>query len=277
MILFTGKGTSGSWQCRGVQLGGAVGQVKANATLEDCQKADAIVVVKRINAPFFANVLKSGKPWIWDLVDFYPQPLCGQWDQTTAIKWVRKQIKKANPAGIIWPNARMKKDCRGDGIVVYHHAREAPINPIRQQVKTVGYDGSAKFLGPWRAWLERECARRGWQFIERAPLHQVDIVVAFRHGEHNGYAQRRWKSNVKLANAHGTGTPFIGQPESAYLETGTGHEYWATDEKTLVRAFDALTPYEARLKIHQAFIANTFNLESRAEQVRRYVETLLRD
>ena len=233
------------------------------------------MVVKRLG-PFFENVIKSGKPWVWDLVDFYPQPKCGEWDRSTAINWVCKQIRHANPAGIIWPNLKMKKDCGFYGMVVYHHARNAQINPIREHVKTVGYDGSEKFLGQWRGWVQHECRLRGWQFVERAPLHEVDIVVAFRDGEHNGYVQQHWKSNVKLANAHGTGTPFIGQLENSYLETCAGGEVWITNEKGLSRAFDELTPYESRLAVHKQFLANTFTLESRAAQVKEYVETLLR-
>ena len=273
-ILFTGKGTSGSWQCRGVQLGGAVGRVKLGASLKECKKADIIVVVKRINAPFFANVIKSGTPWIWDLVDFYPQPSCSAWSRRYAIEWVKKQIAIAKPNGIIWPNWRMKEDCQMDGAVIYHHARQAPINPVRHEIKTIGYDGSVKFLGKWRKLLERECGRRGWRFAERAPLHSVDIIAAFRDDPHNGYVQSHWKSNVKLANAHGTGTPFIGQPESSYLETATGHERWVTDKDSLSDALDMLTPYNKRLQVHQDFIANTFFIEPRAEQVRKYAEVL---
>lgn len=274
-VLVTGKGTSGSWQCRGVQLGGEIGRVKANATLDDCKKADLIVVVKRINAPFFNNVLRSGKPWVWDLVDFYPQP--SPWNRDQAIEWVNAKIKKAKPTGIIWPNRQMQQDCGGDGVVIYHHGRAVTPSMVRKDVKTVGYEGSPKFLGRWRGLINDECAKRGWEFKERCPMSEMDIVVAFRDGAYAGYVPTHWKSNVKLANAHMAGVPFVGQPEASYLETATGKEKWVISKELLSMAFDELTPYRARLETHCAFIKNRFTLQSRADQVRQYVEKLSRD
>lgn len=276
-ILFTGSGRSGSWQCRGVQLGGKVGTAKQNANHKDMKSYDAVVVVKRLNSQMISEIRKSGKPWIWDLVDFYPQPTCGGWSKDQAVSWVSNEIEKANPDGIIWPNQKMQDDVLMDGVVIYHHARSAPVNPIRDKITTVGYDGSAKFLGRWRGWIESECRRRGWLFVERVPLDKMDIVVAFRDGENNGYVQKNWKSNVKLANAHATGTPFIGQPDEGYLETWTGKECWATDKESLKESFDLLGGYNTRRDISEIFLSNTYTLESRANQLRRYVETLLWD
>lgn len=276
-ILFTGNGRSGSWQCRGVQLGGAVGRVKKNANLKDLKSCDVVVVVKRLNSQLIKDIKESGKPWIWDLVDFYPQPKCGAWSKEYAVSWVRSEIEKANPDGIVWPNQKMQDDIGIDGAVIYHHARLAKINHIRENVTTVGYEGSSKFLGRWRGWIERECINRGWNFVERVPLHEIDIVVAFRDGENNGYVQKHWKSNVKLANAHATGTPFVGQPEDGYTETLTGKECWVTDKKSLTESFDLLSDFNFRLGIRDIFLSNTYTLESRANQLRRYVEALFRD
>lgn len=271
-ILFTGKGSSGSWQIRGVQLGGDIGIVQPQASVKQCQAADAIVVVKRINHPFFNAVKASGTPWVWDLVDFFPQPECGKWSRDKAIAWVRKQITKAAPMGVIYPCQRMADDIGLPGAVIYHHARPAPANPVRRFITRVGYEGSPKFLGRWRSVLQQECARRGWQFVEGAPLHEVDVVVAFRDGDHNGYAQSHWKSNVKLANAHGTGTPFVGQRDIAYQETASGAERWVNAPQHLAQAFDSIAPYGVRLAINEQFLASTITLHSRAEQLRRYVE-----
>lgn len=276
-ILTTGKGTSGSWQCRGVQLGGQLGKVKARASIQDCQEADVVIVVKRVHPDFFKNVVNSGRPWVWDLVDLYPQPQCTKWSKQEAVLWVNNKLALARPDGIIWPNLQMKKDCvgfGGPGAVVYHHARNSPLNPIRETVKVVGYEGSPKFLGKWRTWLAEACRQRGWLFKEGIPIADMDIVVALRDKPYSGYPQRHWKSNVKLANAHGTGTPFVGQAESSYKETCTGSEYFIETPEQLANAFDYLEPYETRLSIHKEFIKNTFTLESRAEQVRKYVQTL---
>lgn len=275
-ILFTGKGTSGSWKIRGEQLGHVIGNVQVKADLQACKRADVIVVVKRINAPFINNVLKSKTPWIWDLVDFYPQPICSTWNLEMATHWLRGQIEVAKPHGIIWPNARMKKDADLPGEVIYHHARQAPINPIRRQVKTVGYDGCAAYLGRWRSVIETLCAERRWQFKIGIPLDQMDIVVALRDGQYNGYVQSNWKSNVKLANAHGTGTPFIGGPEPGYLETATGEERFITSAKGLEIAFDDLSSYETRKRISGTFLGGAIKLDSVANQMRCYAASLHR-
>lgn len=276
-ILITGKGSSGSWQCRGVQLGGQVGTVKARASLDDFKKADLVVAVKRITPGFIRAIGESGTPWIWDLVDFYPQPQCSTWTMAVAVKWVRRKIKQFRPDGVIWPNACMQGDCDLPGQVIYHHARQAPVNPIREKVAVVGYQGSEKYLGVWRAAIEAECARRGLLFKVNIPLDEMDVVVAFRDGVHNGDVQRRWKSNVKMANAHGTGTPFVGQPDNAYRETQTGLECWVQSRSNLSQSFDKLEPYETRLEIHKRFIDNTIKLESVGDQLQGYAETLLRD
>ena len=274
-ILITGKGSSGSWQCRGVQLGGQVGRVVPKATLSDCKKADIIVVVKRLHRSWFANVKKSGKPWIWDLVDFYPQPTCSKWSRDYAIAWVRKQIKKAKPNGIIYPNLKMALDVGIEGIFIYHHSRgDVGINPIHKNVRFVGYEGSPKYLGRWRQILESECAKRGWKLRDDLPIDQMDIVVALRDGPYNGYCQRYWKSNVKLANAHGAGTPFIGQAESAYVETASGKEHWIYSTEDIARAFDILTPYETRKAVHKEFLDHAIPLKKIGDQLNGYIEKI---
>jgi hypothetical protein len=106
-------------------------------------------------------------------------------------------------------------------------------------------------------------------------LHEIDVVVAFRDGPFNGYAQSSWKSNVKLANAHRAGAPFIGQPEPGYTETATGHEIFIESPKKLARALDSLKAYETRLRINRAFLNNIIDVKSVANQTLEYVETLL--
>lgn len=276
-ILTTGKGTSGSWQVRGVQLGGAVGKAIPKASLEECQKADIIVFVKRNTHIFFYdNMLGSGKPWVWDLVDLYPQPECSSWDRDRAIEWAKIKINGNKPYGIIYPNRKMMEDVGIPGTVIYHHCRpNAPINPIREKVRIVGYEGGLQYLGKWRGLIESECKRRGWRFRTDIPLHEMDIVVAFR--DDCGYVQKSWKSNIKLANAHGTGTPFVGNSESGYDETLTGYERFIFHPKQLAWAFDELEPYETRKMISERFLKNTITLESCASQLKAYCETILRN
>lgn len=276
-ILTTGKGSSGSWQCRGVQLGGAVGQVIKNASLDECKRSDIIVAVKRLSDPLFQNIIKSGRPWIWDLVDFYPQPECSYWTRQYSIDWVRSQIEKFGPSGIIYPTKKMLVDIGFDGVWIPHHARPDTVeHQVQDKIKVVGYEGCEKYLGRWRELIENECRRRGWEFVcNTMPVGKMDIVVAFRDKEFGGYAQRSWKSNVKLANAHGSGTPFIGQTENGYLETATGCEIWVDHAVELAAAFDELEPRETRETISAEFKKSTITVSSCAEILRQYAKTLL--
>lgn len=276
MILFTGNGTSGSWQVRGVQLGAELGaRVKPRATLEDCRRADIIVAVKRQRPELIAAIKASRKPWVLDIVDAYPQPACTQWSREEAIGWVRSLIKRLKPIGVIWPNQRMREDCDTGipGVVIPHHYRPGiAINPVRETVQTVAYEGSPAYLGEWLEPITQCCLERGWEFLVNPPsLSDADIVLACRGGYHNGYVQRHWKSNVKLANAHGSGTPFIGPKECGYLETSTGMEQWADSPSDLDDCFDRLTEWHYRGQIQKAFLANRYSLEQAARDMREFL------
>ena len=276
MILFTGGGTSGSWQVRGVQLGQACGAVvKPKATLGDCTKADLIVVVKRMSLELRETIRRSKTPWVWDVVDFYPQPLCTQWSGKVAIAWVRSQLKKNAPNGVIWPNVRMGNDCktRIPSTTVYHHHRpDIQINPIRDQIKTIGYEGSPRYLGDWKNVLALECYKRGWNLKLNEGVHaDFDLCVAFRASPFNGYAQQHWKSNVKLANCHGSGTPFIGPIESAYLETKTGAELWIDNPHDIGRVFDQLESVAIRKEIKDTFLKKAYSVQQAADDLMAFV------
>ena len=184
-LLFTGRGKSGSWQIRGEQLGQAIGAtVKQGITVADCKSADLIVVVKRATDPILEVIRKSGKPWVFDCVDFYPQPTCTLWHRDHAIEWVQTHLLSYKPNAIIWPNERMRRDCDIGlpGMVLKHHHRPGiKANPIRKKVQAVGYEGSPAYLGEWRSRIDDECAKRGWQFIVNPhELANVDIVLAVR-------------------------------------------------------------------------------------------------
>src|SRR5688572_31220626 len=113
-VLFTGRGTSGSWKIRGEQIGAAMGAtVKPMATLEDCRAADVIVAVKRIPAQLLENIRASGRPWVYDIVDAFPQPLCSTWSRSQCIDWLNEVIGTLKPTAVIWPTARMQDDFGG--------------------------------------------------------------------------------------------------------------------------------------------------------------------
>lgn len=278
-LLFTGRGSSGSYTVRAEQLGAACGaEVKANASLTDCQAADLIVVVKRTPPALLQNIRASKRPWVLDVVDFYPQPASYVWSKSEAVTWVRQQIKALSPDALIWPNRQMAEDCdiALPSVVLKHHHRPGlRCNPIRESVQTVGYEGSARYLERWADALEKECARRGWRFVVNPDdLTALDIVVAFRSGRWDGYVSRHWKSAVKLANAHGSGTPFVGQKECGYLETASGAEYWAETPKELATCFDWLTPQDNRQLVSDRFLQKAYTVDMAAADLKEFLGSL---
>lgn len=270
--LFTGKGGSGSWQIRGAQLG-AIGDAIPNVS--DPAGYGAAVVVKRVTPGILQGLRARRVPWIWDVVDAYPQPASLWWSRADALRWLRTQIETLRPDGILWPNQRMMEDAAHfsgniPSRVLYHHHRPGlRLNPIRPLISTIGYEG-APTLGAWRATLEAECARRGWRFVMNpGALADVDVVVALR--DPTGYTAQQWKSNVKLANAHGSGTPFVGAPEAGYLETQSGAEYWTTSAAALATAFDWLESQTAREQIRDRFLACAYPLERAQSDLREFL------
>lgn len=268
-ILVTGSGTSGSWEVRGEQLGRALGAVvQPRATLEDLRVADVVLVVKRCSPELLTTLRLAGRPWVYDIVDAYPQPVSSAWTPAQALAWLRTLVDDLRPNAVVWPTERMRADYGGGGKVVPHHHRPGLLrNPIRERIERVGYEGSPRYLdGGLAGDLAEQCRRRGAQFIlNPAQLADVDVVVALRSARWNGYATRHWKSGVKLANAHASGTPFIGAGECGYVEAAVGGECWAETPEEVGAALDALAPRAARLAISERFAEASFSVEQAAE------------
>lgn len=247
-ILVTGRGTSGSWAIRGEQLGAAIGaDVVPNASL--FRGYDRAILVKRPRPHMVAAIREARVPLVWDVVDSWPQPHGNEWDRATCLDWLRTEVKAMRPAGIVAATQAMAADCAEFGVPVLalpHHARPGQRrNPLRETVRTVGYEGGEQYLGAQRAELERACARRGWTFmVNPAELAALDIVVALR--ERAGYAPRHWKSNVKLANAQGSRTPSVVNREAGYLETAGPLQWFADTPAEFEQSFDALADFDQR-------------------------------
>lgn len=279
-ILVTGKGGAvGSWQIRGVQLGKALGAtVQARATLDDIKAHDVTILVKRAPSDTLQALQQAGKPWLYDIVDAYPQPECGVWSREQAINWLKAHIKMLKPTAVVWPNARMRFDMghsRSERAVYHHHRVDIERNPIRERIKRIGYEGSPQYIEAWRPAIARECARRGMEFVLNPDrLADIDVVLALRGGLYDGYAQRNWKSNVKLANAHGSGTPFIGARESGYEETASRAEYWADTALELGRALDWLDSRATRQTVRDEFLKHAIPVEMAAAQMREALNAL---
>lgn len=275
-LLVTGRPTKGSWPIRGVQLGNAIGaHVEENAN--SVKGYDAAIIVKRPRADLLERLRQRGVPVIWDIVDAWPQPEGNTWYKDQCEAWLRNEVETVKPKAIVAATEAMAEDCKSFGVPVFslpHHARPGlKINPIREHVQTVGYEGGPQYLGWWQGAIERACAARGWRFVVNPEhLADLDIVLALRHCQ--GYAATRWKSGVKLANAQGSGTPCVVNRECGYLETRSGGERWATDENELRQALDYLTPHAARKLVQRTFLDHTLPLEIIAARYLKWLRAL---
>lgn len=272
-VLITGRGTSGSWEIRGRQLGAALG-ARVEPMAETVNEPVA-VVVKR--AP--DRLLRSlrGRLLVWDVVDAFPQPSSDSWTQDQCLRWLDHEVERIRPNAIIAATERMAVDCRRYGVPVlclpHHHRPDIARNPIRERIEVVGYEGSPRYIVGWSRVIERECSRIGARFVVNpSALADVDVVLALRDSK--GYAPRQWKSNVKLANAHGSGTPWIGCREAGYLETASGAEYWADTPAELAIALDWLADRCAREYVADRLVQKAFPLEAAAERLKTLLRSL---
>jgi len=276
-ILVTGRGGAASWTIRGEQIGAALGAtVKPLATFADMRAHDVILVVKRVPDQMLHDLHRCGRPWVYDIVDAYPQQPGLLAGRPAAMLWLREHLKRLRPDAVVWPNWQMWSDASEitdpgpETSVVYHHARPGiAVNPIREQVRILGYEGHPRYVESLRPYLTRECAARGIEFVLNPPsLAGVDVVLAWRDVAWASYPSQNWKSNVKLANAHASGTPFIGNPERGYQETATGREYWVNGRDEIGQSLDWLEHCGTRRVIHESFRAAALTLEAAAAQVR---------
>lgn len=271
-VLVTGRGVSGSWQCRGVQLGAAIGaEVQAQATHSN---ADIVIGVKRL--PTYMADRFRGR-LVWDVVDAYPQPEGNDWDEAACKFWLGYEVRRLAPIALIAATRKMAEDCRVFGIPVlwlpHHHRPGIEPNPIRERLEVIGYEGGADYIEPWRQAIESECERIGAKFVLNPPrLADLDVVLALRGA--SGYAPRAWKSNVKQANAHGSGTPLIACREAGYMELATGLEQWADNADELGAAIAALADVEKRREVHQAFLKAALSLEEAAFRLKTWLGAL---
>lgn len=274
----TGRGTSGSWQVRGLQLGHAIGATVIPQAL-DVAAFDMVVLVKRAPPGLVERVRRAGVPLVLDVLDSWPQPTGNTWDRAACMQWLRQKVSAIRPAALVAATQAMASDCAEFGLPVLalpHHSWEGQGTcVIGREVRRVGYQGGAGYLGNWRDFMRSECARRGWEWTESMPtVAALDIVVALREAQ--GYAARNWKSNVKLANAQGAGTPFIGNREAGYLETDTTEvALWADNMDEMRQAFDALEPFEVRRSISAKLLVATPTIERIAATYRQWLEEVV--
>lgn len=274
-VLVTGKGGgSGSWAIRGVQLGNAIdARVKPMASLADMTEADIVVVVKRVPAALLQNLRSSGRPWVYDIVDGWPQPC--DWSEAASITWLYNTLGHLRPTAIVCGTKTMQEDAAfmGPSLVLPHHSWdryvEAPIPDRPDSTVVVGYEGSEQHLGKWKSVIIEECARRGWRFEINGNMLACDIGIALRDG--GGYPAKNWKPGTKLSNLAALNIPAVCSVERGYVEQSTGHELWVEDETDLRKAFNRLEDCRVRRKLGEKMADGVIHLSNMA---RTYLEFL---
>lgn len=278
-VLFTGKGKAGSWQVRGEQLGYAFGaKVIPNAAQHAIACADMVVVVKHCPQSLLYELNRQNKPWVFDVLDSYPQPCCTNWSRDYAINWIQQRIAAFNPSAVIWPNEQMRIDC-GDSrpdIVLYHHFRPSmKLHQVKDQAQKIAYEGAAQYLGSWERFMMQECRNRGMQFIVNpAHLEDCDAVIAVRDEPYAGYVQSHWKSNIKLANAQGCGVPFIGQRECSYVETKSGAELFINSKYEMAKCLDMIDINTVRYQMHHQQLTKRYSVNQAANDLKDFLYAL---
>lgn len=275
-VLITGRGTSASWQIRGVQLGAAIGAtVLPNAVNFD--GIDLAVIVKRANNDLLGRIHAARVPVVWDIVDAWPQQVGNLWSKDECIDWLRSEVDRVSPHAIVAATEAMANDCEPFGVPVLalpHHARPGlQRNPIREEVATVGYEGGLQYLGKWQTWFDVECRSHGWRFvINPNALSDLDIVVAVR--VQCGYAPTHWKAGTKLANAQGSATPCIVSREAGALEIASGAELWADSADEFAAGLETLAPVAERRHRAETMALHALSLDDVADTYRRWLDAL---
>lgn len=262
--LFTSRSSAGAWQVRGEQLAAMRTSWRAVNEPSDADIAgcDLLCVVKRPDMRVIERARAQGKAIVFDIVDSWAQPADGL--RCNGLEDARALFRRAWEAlgadGYIFPTRRMAQDLGPlvrTGVTIYHHhwPQLAP-RPVRPCVRTVGYEG-ADYLGPWHARIELACAGRGLRFVANpGDYTELDVVVLVRGGVHGNFLARRYKSNVKLANAYGAGIPALAHvDEMSAHDTDGGDVLFFTDRPgSFERQLDRLCASHAlRQSIHERF------------------------
>lgn len=289
-ILVTGRGTSGSWQIRGEQLGRAVGArvLRWRADFApDPVEAAVCVWVKRQYRPGLEQIKRAGSFLVWDVVDAWPQPDGNNWSERQAREWLAGELALMKPDAVVAPTRRFKEDLERWGLfdpalvlVLPHHASPrcyaaGPVVARNRRSLVLGYEGAPHYIQRLRPLLVAACAKRKWTFVEGPLSSELDAVLCVR--DFDGYPAACWKSNVKLANAQALGLPAVCSPEHGYAEHKTGAEVWLKADARLDEidsAFDRLTDYEWRLREGARAYLSTPLLPTLAAQYRSWLEAL---
>lgn len=278
-VCFTSRSSAGAWQIRGEQIASTRSNWKAlnKPSDKDLEQCDLVCFVKKPDSKTIDRARKMGKPIVFDIVDSWAQPDDGleYTDLGMARELFGRSWKEIKADGYIFPTRRMQDDLGSlvqNKITIYHHYwPQIQENPIREHVKVIGYEG-ADYLGDWLPLIEQACFKREIKFVANPQNYtDLDIVVLARGGEHGNFLARNYKSNVKLANAYGSGTPaLVHFKEMSAHDTDFGDVLFFTDQPgSFERQLDNLINSHAlRKKIHENFLrtAPLFHIKNISNQ-----------
>ncbi len=248
---------------------------------EEIKDYDLICVTKKPDLKLIDYCHGLRKPLVFDIVDSWAQPddgvKCNGIVDARALfqpKWERLRAD-----GYIFPTKRMRDDlgclvpC---STTIYHHFRPTlELNPVRPIVRVVGYEGG-DYLGEWGERIAKACESRGLTFVVNPENYRdLDVVILARGGLHGNFLSRNYKSNVKLANAFGSGTPaLVHFDEMSAHDTDTGDVLFFTDlpgsfERQLDRLIES---HNLRIQLHCQFLraARSFHISVIAAQFERF-------
>lgn len=272
-ILIVGAG-KGSFTMRAVQLGAALGaRVTGSPTDADWAWASVAILIKRAGAQYAERAHRAKVPIVWDALDFWSQPAHNSVTPEGARILLQQKIAEIRPALTIGATDAMAE--AAGGVCLPHHGHiDLRPAPVRSAVQSVGYDGNALYLDRWTPILQKACADRGWSFVVNPEsLTQVDIVVALRGGQWDGWICRQWKSGVKVGNAILAGRPLISQASAAVSELRPAGTVIETPAD-LSAALDYWTPLERRESVYHASRerVDEFTVSTAAERYRAILD-----
>lgn len=271
----------GSYEMRGRQMA-AMRDEWSSEWADGCYPVDIFLMVKKQDSR-----ARGGRRVVLDIVDPWPQkPHNAERgavikDARMAVRWFvghfRRMQRVVPIHSYIFPNKRLRKALKKHvphSRTIYHHYHPTiPVNPIREEMRVVGYWGNKDFLGEWLEKISVVCKKMKLQFVVNPDnIGDVDVMVAARGGVYNNFMNRSYKSNVKLANCYGSGTPCVMNPEEAYIETANSEVLFFTTERELAEGLEELRPVKTRRRVHEAHIlsSNEYSVENIAKQYEEY-------
>ena len=167
-VCFYGRGDTGSYIVRALQIAEMRSGWTATSRLlaEHYMDCDVVCFVKLLERRKVELLRQLGKRVVLDLLDCWNQPDDGLRlsDLEAAQAFFSARLRALKFDAVIYPNRAMRDDLAHllpPGEVIYHHYHpdlEERVVPVREQARTVGYQGRANYLGEWRGEIEAATA-----------------------------------------------------------------------------------------------------------------------